>query len=77
MQLLTTLIVVGQLFAAEGIPAPSIPESPDAAAAAASKDSPPAVGAPRTPDRGQAPTVEPEGHSTSGEHVGKPTNPPK
>ena len=75
MQVLTTLIVLAEILAAEGTttspptPAPAATPntvSPRGNPSATTTTTPPPVS-------GETPTVEPhEGHSTSGEHVGKP-----
>jgi hypothetical protein len=74
MHTLTTLIVLAQVLAAEGTTTPpSTPAPVTTPNTVTPKDSPPATITPSSPVSGQTPTVEPhEGHSTSGEHVGKP-----
>jgi len=75
MHALTTLIVLAQVLAAEGITTPPSTPAPVATpnTVTTPKDNPPATTTPSPPLSGQTPTVEPhEGHSTSGEHVGKP-----
>jgi hypothetical protein len=74
MHALTTLIVLAQVLAAEGTAVPPSTPAPVATPNTVTpKDNPPATITPSPPVSSQTPTVEPrEGHSTSGEHVGKP-----
>ncbi len=74
MHTLATLIVLAQMLAAEVISnPPSTPVPVVTPNTVTPKDNPPATITPSPPVRGQTPTVEPHvGHSTSGEHVGKP-----